>query len=180
MRVVTDDGRQHLRPCAVELDQLGRWRRVGREQVGLDQEQALLLEEAERSRRAKIDRRVGGNEVNARRDRFRDDGEEAAPGDRAAASSGSPASAPGAVRRSPGRSHARLSQTSYTQTSMERALTSADVERLATLVDLRIPEEDLELLARALEAHAELVEPLLRLDPSTTESALTFNPSPDA
>jgi Asp-tRNA(Asn)/Glu-tRNA(Gln) amidotransferase C subunit len=63
---------------------------------------------------------------------------------------------------------------------MERALTSADVERLATLVDLRIPEEDLELLARALEAHAELVEPLLRLDPSTTESALTFDPSPDA
>jgi Asp-tRNA(Asn)/Glu-tRNA(Gln) amidotransferase C subunit len=63
---------------------------------------------------------------------------------------------------------------------MERALTPADVECLATLVDLRLPEEDLEPLARALEAHAKLVEPLLGLDPSTAESALSFDPSPDA
>jgi len=63
---------------------------------------------------------------------------------------------------------------------MKQTLTPADVERLAALVDLSVPEEDLEPLARALEAQAELVEPLLALDPSTAESALTFDPSPDA
>jgi hypothetical protein len=59
---------------------------------------------------------------------------------------------------------------------MERALTAADVERLAALVDLHVPEEDLEPLARALEAHAELVAPLLGLDPAAVESALSFDP----
>jgi Asp-tRNA(Asn)/Glu-tRNA(Gln) amidotransferase C subunit len=47
---------------------------------------------------------------------------------------------------------------------MRSEVTPDAVERLAALVALRVPEEDLEPLARSLEAHAELVEPLLAAD----------------
>ena len=59
-------------------------------------------------------------------------------------------------------------------------VTPAEVERLAALVGLRPPPEDLEPLARSLSAHAELVEPLLRRDLSDVEPALCFCPDADA
>jgi hypothetical protein len=59
-------------------------------------------------------------------------------------------------------------------------VTPADVERLAALVGLRIPAEDLEPLAQSLAAHAALVAPLLRRDLSDVEPALRFDPVGDA
>jgi Asp-tRNA(Asn)/Glu-tRNA(Gln) amidotransferase C subunit len=59
-------------------------------------------------------------------------------------------------------------------------VTPAEVERLAALVGLRLPPEDLEPLARSLSAHAELVAPLLARDLSDVEPALTFRPAADA
>ena len=74
---------------------------------------------------------------------------------------------------------AGLSQTSYTRTSVADDVTPAEVERLAALVGLRLPAEDVEPLARSLAAHAELVAPLLRLDLSDVEPALRFRSDAD-
>ena len=59
-------------------------------------------------------------------------------------------------------------------------VTPAEVERLAALVGLRVPPEDLEPLARSLAAHAELVNPLLARDLSDVDSVLRFDPDGDA
>jgi Asp-tRNA(Asn)/Glu-tRNA(Gln) amidotransferase C subunit len=59
-------------------------------------------------------------------------------------------------------------------------VTAADVERLAALVGLRIPPEDVEPLRRSLAAHAELVAPLLSRDLSDVQPALRFLPDADA
>jgi hypothetical protein len=59
-------------------------------------------------------------------------------------------------------------------------VTAAEVERLAALVGLRLPPEDVEPLARSLAAHAELVAPLLRRDLSDVEPVLRFRPDADA
>ena len=59
-------------------------------------------------------------------------------------------------------------------------VTPTEVERLAALVGLRLPPEDLEPLARSLSAHAELVAPLLRRDLSDGEPTLPFRPDADA
>ncbi len=63
---------------------------------------------------------------------------------------------------------------------MSDDVTAAEVERLAALVGLRLPPEDVEPLARSLAAHAELVAPLLRRDLSDVEAALRFRPDADA
>ena len=63
---------------------------------------------------------------------------------------------------------------------MSDDVTAAEVERLAALVGLRLPPEDVEPLARSLAAHAELVAPLLRRDLSDVEPALRFRPDADA
>ncbi len=63
---------------------------------------------------------------------------------------------------------------------MRDDVTAADVEKLAALVELRLPPEDVEPLARSLAAHAELVAPLLRRDLSEVEPALSFQPDADA
>ena len=60
---------------------------------------------------------------------------------------------------------------------MAPSVTPEDVERLAALAGLRLPEEDLQPLVRSLVAHMELVEPLLRLDLSAVEPSLRFDPS---
>jgi Asp-tRNA(Asn)/Glu-tRNA(Gln) amidotransferase C subunit len=49
------------------------------------------------------------------------------------------------------------------------------VQHLARLSGLHLPEEDVEPLARALEAHAELVRPLLELDLASIQSALDLD-----
>jgi hypothetical protein len=57
-----------------------------------------------------------------------------------------------------------------------RHVTVEDVERLAAVADVVIPEEDLEPLAAALEAHLQFVEPLLRQDLSAVPPAVRFDP----
>ena len=63
---------------------------------------------------------------------------------------------------------------------MSGEVTAIEVERLAALVGLRLPPEDLEPLQRSLAAHAELVAPLLLRDLSDVEPALRFRPEDDA
>lgn len=59
---------------------------------------------------------------------------------------------------------------------MTRRFTPEDVERLAELVGLRLPPEDLAALAESLSAHCALVEPLLRLELPDADPALVFDP----
>ncbi len=63
---------------------------------------------------------------------------------------------------------------------MADGVTSAEVERLAALVGLPLPPEDVEPLVRSLSAHAELVAPLLHRDLSDVAPALRFRPKADA
>jgi Asp-tRNA(Asn)/Glu-tRNA(Gln) amidotransferase C subunit len=50
------------------------------------------------------------------------------------------------------------------------------MKRLADLAGISIPAEDLAPLAEALAAFSDFVEPLLRADLSSVQSALTFDP----
>jgi Asp-tRNA(Asn)/Glu-tRNA(Gln) amidotransferase C subunit len=55
-------------------------------------------------------------------------------------------------------------------------VTVEDVERLAAIAGLRVPDEDLEPLADALDSHLQFVEPLLHRDLSAVDPALRFDP----
>jgi hypothetical protein len=59
-------------------------------------------------------------------------------------------------------------------------VTAAEVERLAALVGLRLPPEDVEPLQRSLAAHAELVAPLLSRELSDVEPPSRFRVNADA
>jgi hypothetical protein len=55
-------------------------------------------------------------------------------------------------------------------------MTPEELLHLAQGVRLTIPAEDLASVAAALEAHGELVEPLLTRDMRNEQSALSFDP----
>ena len=63
---------------------------------------------------------------------------------------------------------------------MPADITRAEVERLAALVGLPLPPEDVEPLRRSLAAHVELVAPLMSCDLSDVEPALRFLPDANA
>ena len=52
---------------------------------------------------------------------------------------------------------------------------SEHVQQIAALSGLRVPDEDVEPLARALAAHADFIRPLLELDLSAIQSALELD-----
>jgi hypothetical protein len=54
--------------------------------------------------------------------------------------------------------------------------TPADVDLLARIAGLRVPDEDLPILAEALTAHHAFVEPLLHAELDDTAPALTHDP----
>lgn len=59
---------------------------------------------------------------------------------------------------------------------MARRLAPADVALLAELAGLRLPAEDLEPLAEALDAHLEFVAPLLNTALEDVNPSLTHDP----
>jgi hypothetical protein len=59
---------------------------------------------------------------------------------------------------------------------LTRPFTPEDVERLAELVGLRIPPEDMRALAKLLTEHRALVDPLLQLELPEVDPALAFDP----
>jgi hypothetical protein len=59
---------------------------------------------------------------------------------------------------------------------MPRTLAPADVARLAELVGLRFPTEDLGAVAEALAAHLAFVAPLLHADLDDVDPSLSHDP----
>jgi Asp-tRNA(Asn)/Glu-tRNA(Gln) amidotransferase C subunit len=59
---------------------------------------------------------------------------------------------------------------------MARRLARADVALLAELAGLRLPIEDLEALAEALDAHLKFVAPLLNAELDDVSPSLTHDP----
>jgi hypothetical protein len=157
------------------FDQLLRRSWVGLEEVGLDQQPLLALEEFEGRRRREVDRCIAGDRADPGGERLGDDREE---GIRRAEPQRRPAGTDVREELLDDLLEAdRRTISGFVHSvAVARHVMVEDVEQLAAIADIVIPDEDLEPLAAALEAHLQFVEPLLRRDLSAVPPAVRFDP----